>query len=299
MLSDGYQAAAAQGRSGAGPATPGFPVPPLSSSPQSYAGPQPYGRPAGGQPPGQPPGGQAGYGPAVFGQPGLGTPATYSGQPSSYPGQAPSYPGQAPSYPGQGPSYPGQAPSYPGQQPGGLDALPGYAPGRRKPMSAEVPPKVHRALRLMYAGFVVTVLDVVLSAVAFGRYSHDATVAKNLASADSAAGRSYLASVQTTVWHNQNTMAGTMAIALLADLLGLACWVWLAMATRRGHGWTRIAGAVLLGIYSVCTLLVLFGTHHDPGPQFTTLVVWALGVATVFPLFSQQARDFFYAWRKR
>jgi len=166
-------------------------------------------------------------------------------------------------------------------------------------MSAEVPPKVHTAIRLMYAGFVVTLLDVVLSVVALGRYTHDATVAKDLASADSAAGRSHLASLQTTVWHSQNTMAGTMAIALLADLLGLACWVWLAMATRRGNGWTRIAGAVLLGIYSVCTLLVLFGTHRDPGPQLTTLVVWALGVATVFPLFSQQARDFFYAWRKR
>jgi hypothetical protein len=146
---------------------------------------------------------------------------------------------------------------------------------------------------------VVTALDVVLSVVALGRYTHAATVAKDLASADSAAGRNHLASVETTVWHSQNTMAGTMAIALLADLLGLACWVWLAMATRRGNGWTRIAGAVLLGIYSICTLLVLFGTHGDPGPQFTTLVVWALGVATVFPLFSQQARDFFYAWRKR
>ncbi len=90
-----------------------------------------------------------------------------------------------------------------------------------------------------------------------------------------------------------------MAIALVADLLGLVCWAWLAMATRRGNGWTRIAGAVLLGIYSVCTLIVLFGTKRDPGPQFTTVVVWALGVAAVIPLFSQQARDFFQAWRKR
>jgi hypothetical protein len=28
-------------------------------------------------------------------------------------------------------------------------------------------------------------------------------------------------------------------------------------------------------------------------------VVWAIGVATVIPLWSQQARDFCYAWRKR
>ena len=75
--------------------------------------------------------------------------------------------------------------------------------------------------------------------------------------------------------------------------------VWLAVATRRGHGWTRVAGTVLLGIYSICALVVVFGTHYDAGPQFTTVVVWAIGVATVIPLWSQQARDFCYAWRKR
>ncbi|HEY7278566.1 MAG TPA: protein kinase [Trebonia sp.] len=274
MLSDGYYAAA-QGRAtpapGPAPApTPaGQSIPPLSQ-PQSYAGPQPYGMPPGGQPPlgqppsGQPLAGQSGYGQAVFGQPGLGAQAAY--------------PGQAPSYPGQGASYPGQHLS-------GAGALPGYAPGRRKPMSAEVPPKVHTAVRLMYIGFAVTALDVVLSLVALGRYTHDANVYKE-------AGR-------TAAQGTASQMAGAVAIGFVADLLGLACWAWLAVAARRGNGWTRIAGAVLLGIYSICTLIVVFGTKRDPGTQFTTLVVWALGVATVIPLFSQQARDFFYAWRKR
>jgi hypothetical protein len=94
-------------------------------------------------------------------------------------------------------------------------------------------------------------------------------------------------------------MANAMAIGVAADILGLACWAWLAVATRRGHGWTRVVGTVLLGIYSICALVVVFGTHYDAGPQFTTVVVWAIGVATVIPLWSQQARDFCYAWRKR
>jgi serine/threonine protein kinase len=300
MISDGYWAAAAQGRSGPAPAPPGSSIPPLSSPSQPYAGPQPYGMPPGGQAPaGQPAAGQGGYGQggygqAVFGQPGLGTAAP--GQSPSYPGQSPSYPGQSPSYPGQSPSYPGQSPSYPGQQPSGADALPGYTPGRRKPMSGEVPSKVHTAIRLMYIGFVVTALDVVLSLLIVGRYTHDANVAKDAAASYTALGRTRLAAVETTLMHSQSTMAGAMVIALVADVLGLACWAWLAMATRRGHGWTRIAGTVLLAIYSVCALLVLLGTHNDPAPQFTTVVVWALGVAAVIPLWSQQARDFFRAW---
>jgi hypothetical protein len=237
MLSDGYYAAAAQGR----------PTP---------------------TPPPQPTTWQAGYGQAVFGQAGLGTPAPYAAQ----------------------------APSYPGQQPSGADALPQYTMGRRKPMTAEVPAKVRKAIRLMYAGFVVTALDLLLSLLALGRYAHDASAAKEAADNALTARR---AAAETAIMHNQNTMAGAMAIGVFAAVLGLACWAWLAMATRRGNGWTRIAGTVLLGIYSICTLIVVVATHRDPGPQFTTVVVWAIGVATVIPLWSQQARDFFYAWRKR
>jgi hypothetical protein len=261
MLSDGYYAAAAS-RSAPNLAPPGPTIAPPSPPPQSYAGPQPYvmQQPGGQAPPGQPSAGQAafgpaGYGPSAFGQPGLGAPSPY----------------------------PGQAPFYPGQQPN--SAGPQYAMGRRKPMSAEVPPTVHTAIKLMYAGFVVTLLDAVLSMTAFGQYDNQVGVAN-------AAGR-------TAAADNANSMSGAVAVGMIADFLGLVCWIWLAMACRRGSGWTRIAGTVLLGIYSLCALFVLFGTRHDLGPQFTTVVVWGIGVAAVISLWSQQAREFFYAWRRR
>ena len=46
-------------------------------------------------------------------------------------------------------------------------------------------------------------------------------------------------------------------------------------------------------------LFVLRARTTTPAPSFTTLLVWALGVAAVIPLWTQQARDFCYAWRKR
>ena len=288
MLSDGYYAAAAQGRATPTPAPPGPSAPPLSSLSPSYPGPQSGGQtPSGHTPSGPAPGGAGTYGQAVFGQPGLGTPA--------YPGQPATYAGQGGSYPSQGGAYPGQGGSYPGQQ----DALAQYAPGRRKPASAEVPGNVRTAIRLMYAGFVVTVIDLLLSLTALGRYARDANTAKNKAANLTAHGDQFRAAAQTAVMHTQNTMAGAAAVGVAADALGLACWVWLAVATRRGHGWTRVAGSILLGIYSICTLIVVFGTHDDAGPQFMTVLVWAIGVATIIPLWSQQARDFFFAWRKR
>jgi hypothetical protein len=151
----------------------------------------------------------------------------------------------------------------------------------------------------MYAGFVVTAIDLLLSLMALGRYGRAATTAKNNAATFAALGERGREANQAAAMHTENVMAGAMAVGVVADVLGLACWVWLAVATRRGHGWTRVAGPVLLGIYSICALTVVFGTHDDASAQFMTVVVWAIGVATIIPLWSQQARDFFFAWRKR
>jgi hypothetical protein len=97
----------------------------------------------------------------------------------------------------------------------------------------------------------------------------------------------------------QNQMVGAMVIAVVAAVIGLVCWAVLAVACRRGRGWTRIAGTVLLGIYTLVLLLVCVKTHNDSAARFTTLLAWALGLAAAIPLWSQRARDFFYAWRKR
>jgi drug/metabolite transporter (DMT)-like permease len=166
-------------------------------------------------------------------------------------------------------------------------------------MAAEVPGNVLTAIRLMYVGFAVTALDLVLSLMALGRYTHDAKKAQEAAATYTALREFGRAAAQTAIMHNQDTMAGAMVIGVVAAALGLVSWACLAVGTRRGNGRTRVAGTVLLAIYSVCTLIVLFGTHRDPGAQFTTVVVWAIGVAAVVPLWSQRARDFFHAWRKR
>ena len=257
MISDGYMAAAQPRPGGPGPS-----LPPLSPAPYPAG-------PYAGQPP-------AGPGPGG-GPSGPGTPATpypgYSGQQ----GAAPGWPQQS----GGGTPWPANGrPS----GPGGV-AIPGYAPGRRNPGSAEIPGAVHASLRLMYAGFAATVAALVTTAVVFGRYSNDATVAKNHGF--------------TRVENTANTLAGVAAIAVFADVIGLVCWVVLALACRRGRGWTRVAGTVLLALYTVIMLLILLRTHNDPGARFTTLVTWMLGVAAVIPLWTQQARDFFFTWRKR
>jgi hypothetical protein len=143
-------------------------------------------------------------------------------------------------------------------------------------------------------------LNAGLTLPVFGRYSRAAKAARDAFTRDTKLGESFKAAGETLIWQNQSRMVGVMAVLLVADLLGLACWACLAVAARRGHGWTRVAGAVLLAIYSFATLLVVFHAQNDASVEFTTLVVWAIGVATVIPLWwSQQAREFFSTWRKQ
>lgn len=160
-----------------------------------------------------------------------------------------------------------------------------YAPGRRRPTAADVPPMVRTAITLMGAGLVVTVVAAVLSSLAYARYDHDFGVA-------TAAGL-------TAAANHAHSMAGAMSVTMSAEYLGLIGWIWLAIASRRGNGRARIAGLVLLGIYTCCVPFVLFGTHGDLGPQLMSIVVWGVGVASVIPLWSRQAREFSFAWRGR
>jgi hypothetical protein len=222
------------------------------------------------------------------------TPAPSSGWQSP----AAQYPAPSWQQPGGTPATPwpqsGGTPATPWPQSGGTPATPWpqsgapsvqtpvpYSPGRRRPMKAEVPSAVQAAVGLMWTGLAATVCGLIFDLMVLGRYSHDAKHDLLLIDREHA-----------------NAMAGHMAVAVFAGLLGIVAWTWLATASRRGHGWTSIAGSVLAGLYSIIALTILLATHNDPTAKIFTLIIWVIALAAVFLLWSQQARQFFAAWRR-
>jgi Protein kinase domain len=327
MVADGYYAAAA-GNLGAGPASPN-PAP--SGYAQPGAGPSwPSQSPAGQQ---SPAGGQPGSWPASPGRPQSGASPQSSGWPQSDAAAAQAAMGQSagpgsqfgtPSWPQPGgPATPGgpapatlQAP-WPQQQPssggswpgGGQPSGPGgasypsaatpleqYAPGRRRPTRAELPRPVLGAVRLMYLGAVVTALNVVFGNLVKTRYSKTASDAKLVAARYAGTVRGARA---TDAANHASSMAGDIAIVVgLGGLIGVVCWLVIASAARRGRGWTRTAGTLLLGLDTAGLLVVLIGTDNDPTVRFTTVVIWIIGLAAIIPLWGRQARDFFAFYRR-
>ena len=235
----GFGLAATSGMTGA----PGMaPRPPAERTPTALATPPGQGLGATGHAPMIPDGYSAAAAqPRVTPSPVPGPPLlpgqpTYVAQPQS--GPTPGYPGQyaggtggAP-YQGQSPAapwpqQPGGAASWPGAgapgDPGAPDALGQYRLGRRNPVGAEVPGAVRTASRLMYAGLTATVVAMIVSLVNYGVYAHAATYDK----------KHILLAAKAP---QQNHLAGLMAIAVFTDLLGIACWVMLAIACR----WPRL-----------------------------------------------------------
>jgi hypothetical protein len=327
MVADGYYAAAA-GNAGGGSASPG-PAPAQSPYGQPAAGqswpPQQAGQRYPGQqyPSGQQPaswqqpdvwpqagavspqaampsaaGPQAGPG-SQYGTPSWprpagpagagGTPAPSTLQATTWPQQQPSGGG---SWPGSGqPSGSGGA-SYPGAG----TPLGQYAPGRRRPTKAELPLPVRRAARLMYLGAIVTTLNILFGNLVKGRYSKTATTYQLIAVKFAGTTRGTHA---TDVANHASSMAADIGLVVgLGGLIGVVCWLVVAGACRRGRAWTRPVGTLLLVLYTTGALVVLLGTHNDPGVRATTIIIWIIGLAATILLWGRQARDFFAYYRR-
>ena len=349
MVADGYYAAAAgnigagAGSPGPGPApyaqpaqpsagqswppqSPASPQQYASGPPQSPAGPQQYAsgqRPAAWQ---QPAGWQqtsAGSPPGAM--PESGAPGSAYGTPSWPQSAGPAGPGagsapdtlQATSWPPQQPSFGGSWPG--GGQPGGSggSSYPGagtplaqYAPGRRRPTKAELPPSVLGAARLMYLGAVVTALNVLFGSLVKVRYNDaaagytgraDTYTTAAAAHPGTIAGKrdSAIAKTAAEAAKHASTMAGDIGLVVgLGGLIGVVCWLVMAAACRRGRGWTRTAAIVLLGVDTAGLLTVLLGTDNDPTVRVTSVIIWIIGVGATIPLWGRQARDFFAYYRR-
>jgi hypothetical protein len=233
-------------------------------------------------------------------------PSGPGGAPASATLQAPSWPSQQPSSGGSWPG--GGQPSGPGgaSYPSGGTPLAQYAPGRRRPTKAELPPPVLGAARLMYLGAVLTALNILFGNQVKTGYSQQAAQQTLTAANDKSQAVRYpdrgfdlMAKSATAAARHFNTMAGEISVVVgLGGLIGVVCWLVLAAAARRGRSWVPTVASLLFGLDTAGLLIVLLGTHNDPGVQATSIIIWLIGLTATIPLWGRQARDFFALYRR-
>ncbi len=229
-------------------ATPSGAFPPPSAAPQHPA----Y--------PGTPPGAESNEAP----------PPPPAGPGSGgFPGAPP--PGGFPPAPPEG-GMPSAA-SISGQEPGAVGGRP------------ERPKAVHLAVRLMWVGAVLAVLQVITTV----------TMRDSIRSAIQDAARS--SSTTVTASDLDTLVTVTIAVNALLGVVIAALWVFMAWANGRGMSWARVVATVLFGL-SLVFFLIGFLQAAPVLSRVMSALSLLVGAGAVFFLWQRESSAYFSAGRR-
>ena len=150
----------------------------------------------------------------------------------------------------------------------------GRMPG---PVPSEPPPSsVVMAVRLMYAGAVVSALSLIVGLATVG------SLRDSLHKAQPKLTPAQLHDLQTVV------IVGSIFIGVIS--IGL--WVWMALMNKAGKPWARIVATVLFGLD---TLLLLLGVARSGAAAGTlvSILIWVIGLGAIIYLWRKDASAYF------
>ena len=154
----------------------------------------------------------------------------------------------------------------------------GQAP---EPVRPGPPGSVVMAVRLMYAGAVVSALSLVVGLLTIS------SLRSSLHKSDPSLTASQLHSLQTVV------VVGSVVIGLIS--IGL--WLWMAAANKVGKSWARIVATVLFGLD---TLFLLLGVARAGAAAGTlvSILTWLIGGGAIIALWRRDATEYITAQSK-
>jgi hypothetical protein len=145
-----------------------------------------------------------------------------------------------------------------------------------EPVRPGPPPSVVMAVRLMYAGAVVSALSLIVGLATIG------SLRSSLHKSDPTLTASQLHSLQSVV------VVGSVVIGVI----GIALWVWMALMNKAGKSWARIVSTVLFGLD---TLFLLLGVARAGAAAGTlvSILTWLIGLGAVIFLWRKDSSAYF------
>ena len=158
------------------------------------------------------------------------------------------------------------------------------APGWPAPAATArpgIPGPVRTAVRLMYAGAAVSLVNVVVSLAGINQIKTAFEAQHPLA---------------------QNAAQGVAALAaaavIISGAVGIGVWLTLASASRKGRSWARTAGTILFGLDTI-GLLGTLGRAGIPAVKTFGVLTWLIGLVAVISLWRRQSSGYFHDSRRR
>jgi len=150
----------------------------------------------------------------------------------------------------------------------------GQVPEPQQQLPAPAP--VQTAVKLMYAGAVVSAITFVI-----GLFTVGAT-------------RTALKKAYPKYTAHQISALVTVdvVVGIIVGLLSIGLWIFLARACRRGRNWARMVGTVLFGLD---TLLILLSVSQLKvgAAVLVDLIIWLIGLGAVVLLWRKESSAFF------
>ena len=164
--------------------------------------------------------------------------------------------------------------NYPSAEAGGQVPEPEPEPAPR----GEPPTSLQTAVRLMYAGAGISAISFILGLVTIGSVRH--TLEKQYPS--------YSASKISSLVNAE------IAIVVVAGIIGVGLWLWMAWANKRGKNWARITGTVFFGLYTLDLILVAARAASGISTVFA-VVTWLVGLGATIMLWRRDSSAYFNA----
>ncbi len=138
------------------------------------------------------------------------------------------------------------------------------------------PNSVQTAVKLMYAGAALSLIELVVSLV-------------TIASLKSSILKKYPNYSSTQV---HSAEVAIVAGVVIEAVIAIGLWLWMARASRAGRNYARITGTVLFAVYTLFLLLDLRRPSVGIGLVFAVLV-WLAGLGAVIMLWRRESSEYF------
>jgi hypothetical protein len=145
-----------------------------------------------------------------------------------------------------------------------------------EPKRPERPASMQSAIRLMYAGAVLSAVILVASLLTVG-------------------------AVRTAIHHTypsyapsrvRSTARALVASDVVLQIITVGLWLWMAAANKAGNSWARVIASVLFGLNTLFLLLGFARPHVSIGAVLN-LLVWLVGLGATIMLWRSESSAYF------
>ena len=147
-----------------------------------------------------------------------------------------------------------------------------------EPQRPAPPTPVQQAVKLMYAGAIVSAISLIITLATVG------SLKTAIHNADPSLSASKLHSAEVAA----------VAVAIIFGLIGIGLWLWMAYANKAGKNWARITATVFFGLDTL-SVLTSFRQAEPMLSRLISILIWLIGLGVIILLYQRESSAYYTA----